>query len=279
LNPAESSRSNLAERLFQLRKEAGLTGDQLAATLGWDKAGRTKVSKIENGRQVPTPAEVTGWANAAGHPEQADELLDLLAELVTVHTQWRRRLREGQAVVQQDIDRRTRAATRFRNVEIALIPGLLQTSGYARAIGMMVSAVYGTRDLDAYVQARMQRQDVLYDPSKVFEFIIAEAALRSLPCPKQVMLGQLDRLLSLGLENVTLGILPQGAELTVLPFSSFLLLDDDLTIETWAGKIEEHAGEQVAVSHRIFGMLMAEALTGDEARRLIMAVAEGLRKG
>jgi transcriptional regulator with XRE-family HTH domain len=278
LDPAESSRSNLAERLFQLRKDAGLTGDQLAATLGWEKAGRTKVSKIENARQVPSPEEITGWANATGHPEQAEELLDLLAEMVTVHIQWRRRLREGQAAVQQDIDRRTRAATRFRNVEITLIPGLLQTSGYARAIGTMISAIYGTRDLDAWVQARMQRQDVLYDSSKVFEFIIAEAALKFLPCPKQVMLGQFDRLLSLGMDNVTLGILPQGAELAMLPSNSFLLLDDDLTVEMWAGKIEEHAGEQAATSHRIFDMLMAESATGEDARRLIARAAASLRE-
>ena len=142
--------------------------------------------------------DIRDWAEAAGHPEQAAELLDLLADVQTVHTRWRRRLRGGHAAIQEDIGRRTQAAKRIRNAEIALIPGLLQTSGYARSLITQVSAVYGTNDIDAAVQARMRRQDVLYDRSKVFEFVITEAALRLLPCPPQVMLGQLDRLMSLG---------------------------------------------------------------------------------
>ena len=51
----------------------------------------------------------------------------------------------------------------------------------------------------------MHRQQVLYDTSKAFEFVFTEAALYLLPCSRQVMLGQLDRLLSLGMDNVTLG--------------------------------------------------------------------------
>lgn len=268
----------LAERLFRLRKTAGLTGDQLAARLGWsEKTGRTKVSKIENGRQQPSAEDIRDWTAATGHPEQAPELLELLADVQTVHTRWRRRLRGGQAAIQEDISRRTQAAKRIRNAEIALIPGLLQTSGYARAIITQVSAVYGTNDIGAAVQARMRRQDVLYDQSKIFEFVITEAALRLLPCPLQVMLGQLDRLMSLGLDNVTLGIIPFGTELPLVPFSSFLLLDDDLTVETWAAKDEDRAGDESAVHHRVFDRLMTEAVTGDEARRLIAEAANDLR--
>ena len=49
----------LAERLFRMRKSAGLTGDTLAAELGWgEKTGRTKVSKIENGKQVPSADDI-----------------------------------------------------------------------------------------------------------------------------------------------------------------------------------------------------------------------------
>ena len=136
----------------------------------------------------------------------------------TVHTRWRRRLKGGQTAIQEDIDQRTQAATRFHNAEILLIPGLLQTSGYARSIITQISAVYGTAEIDATVQARMRRQDVLYDQAKVFEFIITEAALRFFPCPPQMMLGQLDRLLRLGLDNVTLGIIPFG-ELPLVPRS------------------------------------------------------------
>ena len=268
----------LAERLFRMRKAAGLTGDQLAEVLGWGtKTGRTKVSKIENGKQTPTPKETRAWAEACGHPELAAELLDLLADVQTMHTRWRRRIRGGHTAILEDIDRRTQASKRIRNAEVAIIPGLLQTAGYARSIITTVSATYGTGDTDAAVQARMDRQRVLYDSSKTFEFVITEAALRLLPCPPHVMLGQLDRLMSMDLPNVTLGIIPFNTELQVMPYNGFLLLDDNLTVETWSGKDEEPPGDETAVHHQIFEQLMAEAVTGEDARRLITAAAEELR--
>jgi transcriptional regulator with XRE-family HTH domain len=265
-----------------MRVAAGLSGDQLAARLserfGWaEKTGPPKVSKIENGRQVPTAGIIRAWADVTGHPEITDELLDLLAALQTVHIRRRRMLRQGEAPLQEDYDQRARAAKRFRNVEIAFIPGLLQTSAYARSIIKQVSVVFRITDVDAAVQARMRRQDVLYDSSKTFEFVFTEAALRMLPCPRQVMLGQLDRLLSISMDNVTLGIIPFGAELTITPVNGFLLLDDQLIVETYGWEDQEH-GEESATHHRIYDMLMADALTGDEARRLIAGAAEDLRK-
>jgi transcriptional regulator with XRE-family HTH domain len=221
-----------------MRVAAGLSGDQLAArlseTFDWaEKTGPPKVSKIENGRQVPTADIIRAWADATGHPEYTDELLELLADLQTVHIRRRRMLRQGEAPLQQHYDQRARSAKHFRNVEIAFIPGLLQTSAYARSIINQVSVVFGITDIDEAVQARMRRQDVLYDSSKTFEFIFTEAALRMLSCPRQVMLGQLDRLLSLSMDNVTLGIIPFGAELTITPVNGFLLLDDQLIVETY----------------------------------------------
>ena len=51
-----------------------------------------------------------------------------------------------------------------------------------------------------------------------------------------------------------------------------------VTVETWAGKDEERAGDESAVHARIFDLLMAEAVTGDEARRLIAGAAASLRE-
>jgi transcriptional regulator with XRE-family HTH domain len=278
VHPAESQPGILAERLLRLRRDAGLTGEQLAQTLGWgEKTGRSKVSKIENGRQVPSDDDIRAWAQATGHPELTDDLIELRADTLTTHTRWRRQLRTGAAAVQQERGERTRLATRIRNFEPVLVPGLLQTSGYARSLYVRGRELFGIPDVDAAVQARMQNQQLLYDPSKTFEFIFTEATLRLLPCSPQVMLGQLDRLLSLGMENVTLGIIPFGVELPMVPASSFMLLDDNLTVESLTGKTEENAGEEAEISSRIFDMLMTGARTGDEARQLIMSAAEQLR--
>ena len=280
MHPAErklSQPGSLAERLYRMRKAAGLTGDQLAAELGWGKAtGRTKVSKIENGKQLPSAGDVHDWAAATRHPEAAGELADMLADVEAVHRGWRGQLRHGQAAVQQDYDRRVRAASRFRASSPVTIPGLLQTAGYARALMTQVAELWDTGDIDAAVEARIQRQQVLYDPSKTFEFAVAEPALRMLPCLPQVMLGQLDRLLTLDLDNVTLGIVPMGVQLDMLPFTSFMLADDRAVVESHGG--EDALGERESADYaRVFGRLMAEAATGEEARRLIAEAAAALR--
>src|SRR5690348_15657434 len=62
----------LAERLNGLRETAGLTGEALAGMLGWSSS---KVSKIQNGRQLPTAKDIQAWADATGHSEVTDELL------------------------------------------------------------------------------------------------------------------------------------------------------------------------------------------------------------
>jgi transcriptional regulator with XRE-family HTH domain len=270
---------SLAVRLYRMRKAAGLTGDQLSERLGWGPTGRTKISKIENGKQQPTADDITAWATACGHPETTEDLLDQLAETKMAHVNWRRRLRHGQTPILEGIDKRTRDAGHIRNVEVAVVPGLLQTAGYARGIINQVSRIYGTTDVDAAVQARMRRQEILYDGAKVFEFVFTEAALHLLPCPPDVMAGQLDRLISMDLPNVTIGITPMGRELSWLPFNSFLMLDDTLVVESYGGKYDG-ADEQTSAMHeRIFDELMADAATGQDARRMIMAAAAKLRQG
>ena len=170
----------LAERLYAMRKAAGLTGDRMAEDLGWP---RSKISKIENGRQMPTADDIRTWAAECGHPEAADDLLDLLADVQAVHRRWRTRLRRGHAAVQEDLDRRARQAKRIRSAEVLIMPGLIQTAGYARSILAQAGAAYGRRDLEETVAARMRRQEILYDADKTFEFVITEAALRMLVVP------------------------------------------------------------------------------------------------
>lgn len=121
----------------------------------------------------------------------------------------------------------------------------------------------------------MRRQDILYDSTKTFEFVFTEAALRILSCPRHVMLGQLDRLLSLSADNAKIGIIPFGTELTITPVNGFLLLGDQLIVETYGWEDQEH-GDESATHRRIFDMLMTDALKDDEARRLIARAAEDL---
>ena len=267
----------LAERLVRLRKAAGLTGDRLAAQLGWP---RSKVPKIENGRQMPTDADIRAWAEACGRPDAVPELLGALSEAQAVHRQWRHKLREGHAALQEEFNALVRDAGHIRNFEVVSIPGLLQTPDYARYRMLEAVRLHGavSDGVDATVTARMRRQEVLYDSSKTFEFVVTEAAFRLLPCPPSVMLAQLDRLLTAStLSNVTLGIIPFDTELAVMPMLGFLTVDDLTVLETFTGA-DTLGGEESAKCRQIFKELMAESVAGDEARRLITAAAGELRR-
>jgi transcriptional regulator with XRE-family HTH domain len=272
-----SQPGGLAERLTALRNAAGLKAVELAESLGW---ARSKVSKIENGNQVPSDQDIRSWTSATGHPEVTEELIAMLRQVQEVHTRWRRRLREGgQASVQRELDELTRSASRIRNLQIAIIPGLLQTAGYAHGIAAQVSAVYGNIDIDAAVAARIRRQEILYETGepRQFEFVFTEAALYMPPCPRAAMLGQLDRLMAMDLANITLGIIPMGAELSISPLNSFMLLDDLLVVESYG--YEDRVGGDLADTHaRIFDMLMTESATGEAARRMIAKAAASLRQ-
>jgi transcriptional regulator with XRE-family HTH domain len=240
----------------------------MAADLGWQ---RTKISKIENGRQMPTAADITAWTATCGQPEAEAELLDMLATVRAVHRQHQHQLRGGHAATQADLDRLTQQATRIRNFEVLLIPGLTQTPAYARHIATEISRVYGTdpAGVEGAVAARMRRQEALYDPAKQFEFVLTEAALRFRLVPPEVMRGQLDRLASLsGFSNVKLGVIPMGVETTLTPLHGFLMLDDVTYIETYAAEIVLR-GEEAAVYERIMDALLNEAVTGDQARQLL----------
>jgi len=267
----------LAERLVRMRKAAGLTGDQLATRLGW---ARSKVVKLENGRQMPSDADVRAWAEACGQAEAVRELLDLLSDAQAVHRQWRHQLRKGHAALQDEFDVFVRQGTRVRGAEVVYIPGLLQTPEYARYRILEAVRRHGTSEaeVDSTVAARMRRQEVLYDTGKTFEFVMTEAAFRLLACPPLVLAAQLDRLLiSSTFGNVTLGIIPAGVVLPVVPVHGFLNVDNTTVVETYIAS-DTLRGQESAAYKQIFDDLMAEAVTGDEARQLIAAAAAGLRE-
>lgn len=88
----------------------------------------------------------------------------------------------------------------------------------------------------------------------------------------------LDRLLAVsGLGNVTLAIIPPGRVLDVAPMVGFLTADDITVVETFTSE-EKYIGSESAAYDKIADALMDEAVTGDEARRLIAGAAASLRE-
>jgi transcriptional regulator with XRE-family HTH domain len=275
--------SQLGDALRQMRNAAGLTQRGLAADLGWVWS---KVSKLETGAQLPTEEDIRAWTIRAGQPDKTEELLDLLEDAKTIRHDARRRAGRSQAGRQVTMYQRIEAASLIRDVEPMAITGILQTAGYARSTQEQVAAVFGAGDIDQAVEDRMRQQDLLYErdrdgnPKRRFEFITTEAALTMPPCPVPVMLGQLTKLQSLlDLDNVTFAVIPMGVELTIAPFFGFQIADGIVYVEDYSGSDEHRDEKTVETFSKIFGLLMGEAVKGEDARRLIASAAARLREG
>jgi transcriptional regulator with XRE-family HTH domain len=270
----------MATRLRALRTQAGLSGKQLAGANDWQQS---KVSKIENGRQMPTVEDIDAWARTCSADESTvRELQRLREEAQVTRVTFRSHMRHGQKKVQEDYDTLGQQSHLIRNFETVLVPGILQIPDYTRRVLGEMIPLHDLEidDVDAAVTARMQRQQVLYDPSKSFEFLIAEPVLRWLICPPAVMRAQLDRLQTvIGLDRVRFGILPMGVELPWTPQNSFALFvssDDPVAIvESFFDELS-YRGNQYEIHSRMMDRLWEKAVTGEEARQLIIAATRAL---
>ncbi|MFE6194139.1 helix-turn-helix domain-containing protein [Streptomyces sp. NPDC057838] len=267
----QTAREALGARLRELRTEAGLEGKDIAHKLGWQTS---KVSRLQNGKQTPTRADLTAWANAVGRPDAEPELHGLLAglDLKQRHRSWRRQLAGGHRGRQEIAVRQTENTTLLRGLEVSRIPGLFQTPEYARVIFDSNAEFRGIPPTtEAAVETRMRRQEALYDPAKTFRFLVCEAALYHRACPADVMAEQLDRLYNLvGQRRIELGILPFGAQLRRTAPHAFWIYDQRLVIvETISEELWLTGDEDVALYERAWEWLAESAEYGAPARRLI----------
>ncbi|WP_246257041.1 helix-turn-helix domain-containing protein [Amycolatopsis anabasis] len=270
----QEARRALGLRLRELRREAKLTGKELAESLSWPTS---KISKLENGRQTPTDDDIRSWTIATGSESEAEALLASLHTLETRHAEWRRVLRPGLQPHQRELAEKDKRVRLFRVFEPVILPGLLQTADYARArLGSGIGA--GAKDLDDAVRVRMQRQEMLYRSDKRFHFVLTEAALRYRLTRPEVLLPQLDRLVSLtALRNVRLGIIGFENTLELAPLNGFWLLDDDVVrIETFSAELNLAQPQEIELYSRVFQQLAAVASYGSEARAIITRVIDEL---
>jgi transcriptional regulator with XRE-family HTH domain len=256
-----------------------MTGRQLAESLSWTAS---KVSKLENGRQTPSDDDIRLWTRATGHQADTDALLAALHTLEVQHAEWRRVLRAGLSPRQDHLiewDERTHL---FRAFEATVVPGLLQTAGYAKArFTEGIRRMSLPDDVSSAVQKRVQRQEILYRRDKRFHFVLTEAALRFLLCEADVMLGQLDRLVSLSqLPNVRLGIIEFETRYATAPWHGFWLYDEErVLVETLSAALDLRQPQEIELYGRAFEQLAAVASYDRSARAIINRVMDDLAHG
>jgi transcriptional regulator with XRE-family HTH domain len=263
----EGARRQLGSKLLELRRRAGLSGADLAGLLN---TNQPRISRIETGRTVPSVDDVRGWAEAThATSEEVAELGDLVRRLATTATSWRILHRLGLTQRQREIAELEREATAIVVFQPTMVPGLLQVADYARRV-MAQGNPSSQADLAGAVAQRMERQTILYDQGKRFEFIITEGALRWRPGPPELMAAQLDRLVSVvSLPNITLGVLmldQDAPDAYLHPFVIFELDDDELvTVETLSAELQINEPQEIEVYRRTLERYRGAARWGNDA--------------
>lgn len=262
------SEPSVGAALRDLRNRAGWTGHQLARRVGMSQA---KISRIENGVGHVAPDDVETLARALGAPDAVVMRLVRQAERSQDRmTDWR----SSSGVVadlQRDVEVLESATRVFRVFQPAVVPGLLQTSEYARAVLSANHAVRtgvveegGAGTVPEAVSARVHRQVALADPAKEFFFVITEAVLGNRFGRPDHMPAQIERLREVAQQdNVHLAVIPSDAPLRIPPMHGFVLFDDRVVTVDIFNTLLRTEGESDLRMYRHTFETLAEGATAD----------------
>ncbi|RKT56794.1 helix-turn-helix domain-containing protein [Saccharothrix australiensis] len=271
-------RRRLVGELRRLREAAALTIEDVGERL---ECSASKISRIETGRVGVTPRDVRDMLAAYG----ADRAT--LDELVRLAREARRKawwdafgdVAPGRYI---GFEADAEAARTYQGL---MIPGLLQTEGYTRALIADVLPDAPPGEVDRRVELRRARQALLVeDEPLALHAVIDEAALRRLVGGPATMVGQLRRLAEVAeLDNVTLQVIPFEAGGHAAMDGPFVILafpeksDPDLVyLEGTRGEVYLEQPAEVARYADLFARLAAASLDPSASAALVARVARGL---
>jgi transcriptional regulator with XRE-family HTH domain len=270
-------RRRLALELRRLREAARLTCEEVAEHL---ECSASKISRVETGRVSVSPRDVRDMLELYGVPADQRESLVQLARDSRQKGWWHAYSDTMQPQMATYIGLES-AASEIRIYEVSLIPGLLQTEDYARAViraGMVNSPA---EDIERRVALLMARQPAVVrdDPPKVWA-VLDEAALRRRVGGSGLMRLQLEHLLAqAALPNVAVQVIPfaggahpaMGRPFIILVFPERVDTDvvylEDLTSALYLEDVAEVDRYNVFFNH-----LRATALSFDDSAALITSV-------
>ncbi|MFC0601228.1 helix-turn-helix domain-containing protein [Streptomyces palmae] len=202
----------LGSELRKLREQAGMTSAEAAASLGWE---RPQVSHIESGRWGVSGERVRHLA--AHYCVRDAAYVDALASMAEERVKgWWTDYRDALTASSLDLAELEHHASCLRVIEMSIVPGLLQTEGYARAVFAGAITERPAAEVEAAVQHRMARRCIFQRPSPAqLDAYVHEAALRMRYGSRSVMREQLDFLgAAAEWPTVRVRIVPFDAEVT-----------------------------------------------------------------
>lgn len=232
------------------------------------------------GGTPPSPTDIRLWCRATGAVDQAPDLIAASQHAESLYREWRQRVRTGLAKLQDSYIELYRSTELLRVYSPVLVPGLLQTEGYARALLSINARFLGVPDDAAEAAAaRLQRSQVIHEPGHRFVFLIEEAVLYYQLGDAEAMAAQLGYLLTAGaLPQVSFGIIPTATrERAMWPQETFDVHDDTLvSVELISAEVNVTQSSEIALYVKAFERLRSMAVYGAAARAMVLKAIEGL---
>ncbi|WP_040792471.1 helix-turn-helix domain-containing protein [Nocardia paucivorans] len=269
----------LGGQLRKLRESKNITRDAAGEAI---RGSHAKISRLELGRTGFKERDIRDLLTLYGvtDPEEREAFLDL-ARRANEPGWWHRYsdLLPSWFGTYLGLEQ---AATKIRTYEAHLVPGLLQTPDYARAV---VTLGYEDGDTDRRVAFRQRRQEILHraDPPVIWAIIDEAALLRPVGGPR-VHREQMEHLLDLTrLPNVTIQVVPFSAGAHAAAGSSFTILrfaeaelPDIVYLEQLTSALYLDRREDLALYLSVMDRLSVQAAPPDRSREIIADYTKGL---
>lgn len=277
----------LGVELRRLRQDTSLTCAQVASKLKKVAAGtnwsETKISRIETAKLSVHPGDIEELLRFYQVPEGQHDALMSLARNARQRAWW-----YSYGDVLPDwfttlIDIESEASV-IRTFQADLVPGLLQTEGYAHAVIASTADPVSLLEIERRVKARIARQEILtLETPPRYSVVLDESALHRQVGGKEILRGQLQHLVQLAqLPNVTLRILPFSAgEFAGAGFGSFVILEFEdaglpqiVYVDHLVGADYLDRDREVRAYASSFEQLSTVALSRQHSLKLIQELAE-----
>jgi transcriptional regulator with XRE-family HTH domain len=266
--------------LRKLRERAGLSSTEAGQLLGIKQA---QVSNLEAGRVGVSPERMRTMATHYDCPDTG--LVDALCDMTGERSHgWWEEYREILPTALLDLAELEHYATRLRTAVTVHIPGLFQTTDYAREIFRQGVPDLSPPDIEHRVSFRVKRQSVLFrDPPTPQQVIIHEAALRMRFGGTQVTRNQLTHLLEMNQrEHVAIHVIPfaagtfAGSGQSVYYAEGAVPQLDTVNLDQSHGPVFLDAEAQLSKYRVTLDRLEAAALTPEESQKFIHTILKDL---
>ncbi|KUP97587.1 helix-turn-helix domain-containing protein [Thermobifida cellulosilytica] len=265
-------RRHLVIQLKRLRREAGLSQDEVWKALGWSRA---KLQRLEAGDfQRLRAGDIMALCQIYKADEAvAQELIQIARDSRTEKPWWT----QYKDVLPGAFLGLETEATLIQEYNIALVPGLLQTRDYTAALMRTSVDIHGEEEIRRRLEIRAERQRAVLDrdnPPMVMA-VIDEAAVRRQIGGGETMKSQVRHLIELSERpRVDIQVLPfaagahaaAGIPFTILGFDGTDAAGSVVYLETHKDGYYLDTDEEIARYRLIFGRTQGSAMSVEDSR-------------